>query len=736
MNNPNQTVENLQRLITNHQRRLQKLKETQALQGYNTPPDVLLEIEDIEETIQELQTSLTKVELDLKNNVSLDSWHQPKPGRSLEILLRIDFQSFPLYSLQDAIEAFAGAMQISPGEIQIDRICFGSIIFELRVIPEGIENFRSRLQSNSAQLRLLKVEKAVLEVGLYQREEWVFQEGRFIMTETTNNKPIGRTSATERDPSTSDKFCFWLPDEVIVNPFDIVKVDQVNQPGEPESQTYGLVTTLEHRTDAANHLSNYISSNFGEIDEEPNTPRHGTTVAFVNVLSNNADIYMPVPSDRPVFFADKEGIEEALGIDQMDKDDRIPAGLIKMSNGVASAAYLDRKFVLGPESAHVNISGISGLATKTSYAMFLLQSILQTASDPDDIAVIILNVKQGDLLRIDERGPSLDPDQMEMWEALGLEPQPFKNVHYLLPRRDKSGLPNSFIVPNMYTIYAYDLDYTADKLDLLFTNVSDPTNTMESIIGDIMQGLEGQGDSNLKNVHSWNNLLYSLPLFDSKERKSKGFGDNKSSSVGKFRRQLRRLVETRQSGIFVDSRAQNEKNLGYEITNLKGGHVYVVDIAKLRDEEQTLVFGDLLRTVYELKAEEVENRTEKSDVPGKIIFFVDELNKYAPSGSKESPITQQVLDIAERGRSLGVILISAQQFMSVVHNRVTGNSASKILGRSGAAEVMAPDYRFLDNDLKMSITRLGKGELLVSHAVYRQPVKIIFPKPAYKQEQF
>ncbi len=40
-----------------------------------------------------------------------------------------------------------------------------------------------------------------------------------------------------------------------------------------------------------------------------------------------------------------------------------------------------------------------------------------------------------------------------------------------------------------------------------------------------------------------------------------------------------------------------------------------------------------------------EARIEKSSVPEKVITFVDELNKYALSGNKESPITQQVLDI-------------------------------------------------------------------------------------------
>jgi len=93
------------------------------------------------------------------------------------------------------------------------------------------------------------------------------------------------------------------------------------------------------------------------------------------------------------------------------------------------------------------------------------------------------------------------------------------------------------------------------------------------------------------------------------------------------------------------------------------------------------------------------------------------------------------LDVAERGRSLGVILISAQQFMSAVHPRVTGNSATKIIGRTGSSEVNAPDYRFLDQEIRSAVTRLNQGELLVSHAIYRQPVKVIFPRPAYQQEQ-
>ena len=92
-----------------------------------------------------------------------------------------------------------------------------------------------------------------------------------------------------------------------------------------------------------------------------------------------------------------------------------------------------------------------------------------------------------------------------------------------------------------------------------------------------------------------------------------------------------------------------------KIKEIKGGHTYVVDIYNLKDEEKTLVFGDILRTIYELYA---ESDVEDQDLPKKVIIFVDELNKYAPGrrGESESSILEYVLDIAARGRSLGVVL--------------------------------------------------------------------------------
>jgi len=113
--------------------------------------------------------------------------------------------------------------------------------------------------------------------------------------------------------------------------------------------------------------------------------------------------------------------------------------------------------------------------------------------------------------------------------------------------------------------------------------------------------------------------------------------------VGRFRRILRRIVEIWQSGVFVQERGKHVVRLSEEIARIRGGQTIVVDIAKLTNDEQALVFGDILRTVCALYA---EAGIDEEEIPEKVIIFVDELNKYAPARERESPIIEQVLDIA------------------------------------------------------------------------------------------
>src|ERR671922_186859 len=569
------------------------------------------------------------------------------------------------------------------------------------------------------------------------------------------DRVIGRASATERQANTADQFSFWLRPGEQVNPFDIVAAEHLDR-----TVSYGLVTGIQHSTDAPTHLTNFIANDFGELVDEPNTPRQGANVCDVSVMSNTGEIYMPVQTEALVRFADEEGIHHGLGIEIMaDKERdqarpvRVPSGLIQMSNGISAVAHLDIDYVVGPEAAHVNVGGISGLATKTSYVMFLLQSLLQVLERaahaegaPSDVAVILVNVKHNDLLQIHEEPRSYSDEDLEMWRAMGLQAQPFRNVEYLLPAgrttQQVPDRPNSYepYPPvGLFKIYAYGLRDAYTRLPNLLADVPDEYGVLDAIMGEIIDGLD-RNRGGLENLHTWDDFVWRSPF------PPLIGGHNvpralQQPSLLRFVRYLNRLVRDRNSGLLVQRREQRWTTIENELRRIEGGKTYVVDIAKIQDHEQALVFGDVVRTVYEVMSAGTEEGVdfeglEEGQVgrpPRRVILFVDELNKFAPTAGRDSPLLHDLIEIAERGRSLGVVLLSVQQFASAVHSRVIGNSATRVFGRTAPTELPQAAYRGLNENVRGHLVRLSKGELILTHPLYRQPVKIRFPRPAYRQ---
>ena len=139
---------------------------------------------------------------------------------------------------------------------------------------------------------------------------------------------------------------------------------------------------------------------------------------------------------RSVYTADKDDIEVALGLDKIDKKTAFPAGLMTTGNNISVPIIYNGDFLIGPEGAHMNVSGISGLATKTSYIMFLLKAIQHKRQD--DVAIIVMNVKGDDLLHVHQPNDQITEAQRSEWDALGIPCTPFENVKYLYPYRRQS----------------------------------------------------------------------------------------------------------------------------------------------------------------------------------------------------------------------------------------------------------------------------------------------------------
>lgn len=136
----------------------------------------------------------------------------------------------------------------------------------------------------------------------------------------STRKLIGKVSATEKNPSSCDEFQFWMSDDTILSPFDIVLVQNKTD----DSITYGVVQDIFHITDGTGHISNYVSSDFGNVDIAPMTRRLSLSYAKVSVIHNTKENFMPVFEGSAVYTADEDDIQVALGLSNKDQLCHVP----------------------------------------------------------------------------------------------------------------------------------------------------------------------------------------------------------------------------------------------------------------------------------------------------------------------------------------------------------------------------------------------------------------------------
>lgn len=543
---------------------------------------------------------------------------------------------------------------------------------------------------------------------------------------------IGKVSATEKSPSTIDDFYFWTDKKQILSPFDIIKVAH-----ESNSITYGVIEEINHVTDATSHFTSYISSDFGDTDMGiGNMNRLGMNYVKARVVCNTNDIYTPVLDGQQVCLCDEEDIKTALGLSEEDVKNPLVCGYLQMYKGEETKrvkVILNSHFLVGPDGAHINVSGISGLAAKTSYSMFLLKIIQSKfrTENGETAAFVFFNVKGRDLMAIDEPNPDLSQKDKDIYKELGISTEPFSSVRYFYPyaKDKKTANVQSYADPSdvkdqisegKASTYVFTYEESKDKLDLLLANEDDSTGTLESCINFILNG-----SGNFGGVSKWSTLKEQID-----QCTVGSTGTSKEIQVSSWRKFKRCISKAISNEIFVNQDTNLQCDVTKEIANnLKAGDVFVIDIARLDENSQSFVFGSVARAIYDMKL-----GADRSDIPDKVILFVDELNKYASTDiPKNSPILKQLLDIAERGRSLGIILFSVEQFRSAIHDRVKGNCATQAYGRTNAIEVSKPDYRYIPKVYQNMMTRLSPGEYIISNPALRSIVNIKFPRPTYKQ---
>ncbi len=546
------------------------------------------------------------------------------------------------------------------------------------------------------------------------------------MTPPGLGPPVGRVVATELKPSTPHQFHFWTARESPVGIGAIVRVEA------GERTIFGVVTDGFAYSDLPAPILDVIAAE-GDPAAPPGPGRRAEirlyTAAVLRQLPEEP--VQPVPPG-PVRLADDRDVVTALRMDAFAEGERptaIPIG-VYAAGGLEAPVYLDADFLVGPEAAHLNIAGVSGLATKTSAVEFLLAALFQKfPAHKGRIAALCFNVKGPDLCFLDQPA-ALGEEDRRLYARLGPDPRPFESVRYYAPFKSDGVNLNTARTHEALAArtepLVWGLREVLDYAEVLL-NRDDVDAKADALIDFLAERVIGREfeDPSLGarkwEVRSFADLdEFFRAVFQLLEEAGRGGEVWRTHHVATLRKIRNRLgnISTRSKGLVTDDGEVNDLPFGaFEDRGL-----YVVDVAGLDPLAQDLVFARLVSRLRE----HLERRDLGVD---HVVVFVDELNKYAPADGPESYVRKMLLDISERGRYLGLVLFSAQQFRSQVIRRVVGNAGTAILGRMDPDELALPGYSTLSPATRARLAALPKGELLVRHPHFTQPIFVRFPRP-------
>jgi hypothetical protein len=543
---------------------------------------------------------------------------------------------------------------------------------------------------------------------------------------------LGRVVATERRPNTPHQFHFWTALDAQVGIGTIVRVEGTDPVGGRVPQVYGVVVEGLSFSDLETPLHDVLGAD-GVPERAGAAPTRRTEIRLYTaaVLRHVPDDPLQPVALGSVYLAADEDVNIALRMDAYMKagsSTGIPMGLYR-AGATASPIYLDADFLLGPEAAHLNITGVSGLATKTSAVEWLLASIFAHFPEKKgSVAALCFNVKGPDLCFLDQPASRLDAADLELYAKLKVPAEPFANVRYFAPYTAKGFALNTLrshesLAGNVQPL-TWGLREVLQYAEVLL-NKDDIDAKADALIDFIRERVVDQDftDAMLASPHrvqSFSDLeRWFRDVLQAMEAKNQdSWRTHHVATIRKVRNRLSN-ISTRCRGLVTDDGTVSDLPWG----EFADRAVYVVDVAKSEEDAQDLIFA---RIVTQLR-EHLEKRTLGVD---HVIVFVDELNKYAPSDGADTYVRKMLLDVAERGRYLGLVLFAAQQFRSQVHRRVVGNSGTALYGRMDSDELATPGYATLTPTTRTKLSTLDKGELMVRHPHFTQPVFVRFPRPA------
>ena len=551
---------------------------------------------------------------------------------------------------------------------------------------------------------------------------------------------LGQVASPAGQEATSEEFSFWVAEETLVEKTQIVHAISAYQ---EQQIVYHAVVEEVYRRSRRRDVLEEADRFGGQVGEVLPLESQGVTYATARILDTAPPRYTPPREESLVFLSGAAEARLAWGVQRMAQP--LPVGLLRNGGSAfAGPACLDLDYLLGANGAHVNVNGVAGAATKSSFLTCLLACLLEhcravarhtpSARDKPAVVPIILNVKGFDLLWLDRpnrRYAERQAEEEAIWRAIGVaQPGPFVGARFFAP--EQAAARAAVPVGREVERYSWSLgDVVREGLfPYLF---GDEEREDENFLG-ILQDVEAyistdgpaRGDGVARRLapgpwQTFDELLDWLSQQIALPDNSRALRNHHPGTWRKFFRRLRRVIHEGAGVLVRDGEVGQPLNLVAGETRPPA----IVDLQSLRDPAlQRFVVAAIFAQVRAA-------RQGTRAVPNlAYVIVLDELNRWAPRGASD-PITRLIETVVAELRSQGIILFGAQQQASLVSTRVIENCAVRVLGRTGSQELSNTLWGFLSPAMKRRAQALGPEDKLVYQVNFREPMQVRVPYPAW-----
>jgi len=529
---------------------------------------------------------------------------------------------------------------------------------------------------------------------------------------------VGLVSTAISSEASQDEFFFWIDKRRLAEASQLVRVTMPLPPEDPRVKrsgkgaitVIGVVEEVKRQSESQSVGADHARYN-GKHEEAPLLPPTGFSYAHCRVLAVDPPFLIPLTEGLPVHVATEDEAGRGYGYPEMQKaNSDLIVGLLKNGGAeVAGSAKLDTRYVLGEFGGHVNVTGVAGTGTKTSFLMVLVKMLViharaktrKSTGKPLYITPVVFNVKGNDLMWINQPNQEFDlnsPDweiYRQVWssELFDEFATPFRDAcFYSFPDRSghlKLGLPPGTkpyswglqdvvewgVEKYLFSEETRDQELVAAVLTDAFNHISRPDANAPS-----GRTLDPSNDSNVLTFDDLVNWISQVAAG------KQGNGTSAShylatrhdaASIRAAARRVRNILTEAEGVLEAVSSTGKPPTVTADMTC----DPIVVDIDRLESAPQRFVVAAVIERIK-------RHREKHADRRQRYVIVLDELNRFAPKGSRDE-VTKLFEHVAAQLRSQGILLFGAQQKASSIAPLVWENAATKVLGRTGAVELSA-----------------------------------------------